>query len=132
MSPGFPTSNQFSIDRVKEYVVSWNFHRDHDTEGHYYGQDMKTSDDTALVGYITNIELEHLESGHHTKGVPDIYMLKRDLGLFQIPIGVHVGQRLEPECFCAGASFKGNVVMKIVSLQDWLPVAVAIDMVPKP
>ena len=54
MSPGFPTSSQFNADQVKEFVASWNFHRDHDTGGKDYGQDMKTPDDSVLVGYIIN------------------------------------------------------------------------------
>jgi hypothetical protein len=103
MSPGFPNSSQFSAEKVLEYKAYWNWHRDHDTGGANYGQDMSTPDDSVLVGYIINIESEH-----HTKGAPDIYMLKKPDSVFQMPNGVHVGQRLEPEDFFgAGAAFKG-------------------------
>jgi hypothetical protein len=110
MSPGFPNSSQFSADKICEYTGYWNWHRDHDTGEANYGQDMHTPDDSVLIGYIINIELEH-----HTQGAPDIYMLKKDLGLFQIPHGVHVGHKLEPEDFF-GAINLNIVIFLLVPL----------------
>ena len=73
------------------------------------------ADGEGVVGVEVNIE-----SDHNTKGSPDFHIV-RPQGVVTVPVGFHSGHRLEPgNLVGAGATFKGNAVLKTVSLQEWL------------
>jgi hypothetical protein len=122
MPPGFPTVDKFAPNKVKEHTADWDFHRSPNTGGQNYGVDLVTPNESAMVGFTVNVA-----SDHNTKGSPDIHIKTTQLGVVTVPSGVHVGHRLEPGGIGGpGARFKGTVVMQVVSIQDWLPVALGL------
>jgi len=121
MPPDFPTSSDFSPNQMSEQTISWDYHRTDEQGGGNFGTDFWTHDEAVVVDYDV-----HIISEHGTKGGPNIHLLKTAMGVVNIPRGVHVGHRLEPGSppFGAHARFKGEIKMRVVSLQDWLPKAI--------
>jgi len=116
MPPGFPTADKFPADQVKDQTDSWNFHRDPGQGGQNFGVDFIAHNDAAVVDFEINVI-----SDHGTKGDPDIHLVMKSVGVLQMPVGVHVGHRLEPgDIFGPRATFKGEVRMKVVSPQAWV------------
>lgn len=122
MPPGFPTADKFAPEKVKPHTAEWDFHRNPNSGGQNYGVDLLAPNESVVVGFTINIV-----SDHNTKGGPDIHIVTKPLGVVTVPSGVHVGHRLEPGGIGGpGARFKGNVAMQVVSVQDWLPVALGL------
>lgn len=116
MTPGYPTSEDFATDAISEYSADFGWHRDPGSGGQNYGVDLVAPDGSAVVDYEV-----HIKSDHNTKGSPAFYLAEKKVGPMNIPVGVHVGHRLTPGGFGGpGASFKGTVHMKIVSVPDWM------------
>ena len=115
MPPDFPRATDFSSNDVTEHIVNWHFHRDHNQGGQNFGMDFHAPNQSAIVDFSI-----HVTSEHNTKGDAAIYLIMKAISVFHMPCGVHVGHRLEPELFTAGATFEGHVTMKIVSPEKWM------------
>lgn len=120
MPPGFPRSSDFPADQVREYKISWRYHRDHNQGGANYGTDFIAPNDAVVVDFDV-----HITSDHNTKGDADIHLVMKSLNVVQMPVGVHVGHRLEPILFVAGATYQGEITMKMVSPQAWIAKALS-------
>jgi hypothetical protein len=116
MPPGFPKSGDFPAGQVTEHTASWHYRRDPGQGGSNFGTDFLAPNDAVVVDYEI-----HVSSEHDTDGSANIRLVMKSTGVLQMPIGVHVGHRLEPgDIFGPGATYKGEVKMKIVSPQAWL------------
>lgn len=121
MPPGFPTADKFAPGKVKQHVAEWSFHRGPNTGGQNYGVDLIAPNEAVVVGYDVQVIADH-----NTKGPAAIHITTRTLGVVTVPNGVHVGHRLTPGGLGGpGASYKGRIIMQIVSVQDWIPVALS-------
>ena len=118
--PGFPSAAAFTPAQLKEQKINWEFHRDPGSGGKDFGEDYLAPDDSIVVGFQISVVSEN-----HTKGHGDLYLILQSQGVLQKPRGLHIGHRLEPDSIIgAGATFKGEATMQIVSFQDWLPKAI--------
>ena len=117
--PGFPKASDFPPDKVVENTISWSFDREPGSGGQDFGEDHFAPADSIVVGFSFNII-----SDINTKGHGDLRLILVPQGVLQLPRGLHVGHRLEPDGFGgAGAHFHGTAIMQAVSLQDWIPKA---------
>jgi hypothetical protein len=116
MPPGYPDPADFQPGQIQEHRPRWEFHRDADRGGQNVGQDFFAPEGSMVVDFET-----HETSRHNTRGAPDIRLATVSSRPLNLPRGVHGGIRRTPDDFPtgAGASFTGDVVMKIVSQGDW-------------
>lgn len=66
----------------------------------------------------------HVTSEHRTKGQAVHALIDDKMGLLNVPVGVLAGHRLTPGGIGGrGASCRSEVRMKVVSISDWLNIA---------
>ena len=119
MPPEYPTSKDFDANKVHDHVGPWHFQRDPGQGGSNMSVNLLAPDGSAVVDFEV-----HVISEFRTKGQAVHVLIDDKMGMFNVPIGVGVGHRLTPGgLFGQGASYKGEVRMKVVSISDWLNVA---------
>lgn len=119
MPPEYPTSADFDANKVHDHVAFWHFQRKPGQGGQNMSVNLQAPDGSAVVDFDV-----HVISEFNTKGQAVHVLIEDKMGLLNVPVAVGVGHRLTPGGLGGpGASYKGEVRMKVVSISDWLNVA---------
>ena len=115
MPLSFPSTRDFSASQVSQQDNEHHWQRSPGQGGRNYGKDFTIPSGTVLVGW--NV-LEH--SRIRLDGQPAQNVVMEARGRTNVPKGVHVGCRLEPQGRGgSGASYKFTVQMRFVTEDDW-------------
>jgi len=119
MPVDYPRSHQFTDSQRRQQDTECHWQRDPGSGGQNYGRDFIVPAGHFVVGYDV---IEHSMFGN--KDAPVHYLVYERRGIFNVPVGVHVGIRLQPGGIGGGgASYKFTVPIQYVTEADWYAVA---------
>jgi hypothetical protein len=119
MPVGYPRSHQFTDSQKRQQDTECHWQRGPGSGGQNYGRDFNVPAGHFVVGYEV---VPHSLFGND--GDPVKYLDYDIRGMLNVPVGVHVGVRLEPgRIGGGGASYKFTVRIQYVTEADWYRVA---------
>ncbi len=112
---GLPNDKNFRPDQIKETIHEARWYRKGGGGGEDKGKDIKAPDGRVVVSAKVFIK-SAWNVGR--MNMPIKYIIH---GSYIIPIAAHIGTRLNPKGLLgAGACFNHKVIVKHVSLEDWM------------
>ncbi len=119
MPVDYPRANQFTDSQRRQQDTECHWERGPGSGGQNYGRDFIVPAGHFVVGYDV---VPHSMFGNKGDPVKDLVYERR--GMWNVPVGVHAGIRLQPGGIGGGgASYKFTVRIQYVTEADWYTVA---------